>query len=591
MTILILILVFLLAAILVVPLTHRLRLGSVLGYLMAGILLGPVGLRLIWDAETVLHFAEFGVIFLMFIIGLELKLSRLWLMRKLIFGLGSLQMLLTSIAIFAVGIFFNVNWQASLIIGLALSISSTALVLQSLGERKEINTQLGRETFAVLLFQDIAVVPIFALIPALKVTSSNIPYTLWDILIPIIVIMMIIFSSRIVIKPLFRWVGKIHSKELFTATALFVVLGTAYLTASIGLSMALGSFLAGVLFADTEFKHELEAEIEPFKGLFLGLFFMAIGMNAKVNILWERPYEAIAGVIGLLCIKAFVLFSIRYFAGQKKDMAHSRRLAIFLSQGGEFAFILMGLAGAEEIISQDLTDFVIITVSLSMLFSPLVFLIDDYLVAKAKPKPIPVNFKPGEEPDVVVIGFGRFGQIVGRVFHSRKIPYTAIDKNLPQVELMRKFGNRAYHGDATQVQVLKAAGCAKAKVIIVAVDDIKDSLLICDLLNKEFPDLKIFARAKNRFHAYQLIEHNIHLFVRETLHSSLELTRKALLSLGFDEENAKLIIATFKQYDNNLLLRQKDIYQDKEKMEQSDRDSLRELEELFTQDDKAPSKT
>jgi glutathione-regulated potassium-efflux system ancillary protein KefC/glutathione-regulated potassium-efflux system protein KefB len=577
--------IFLAAAVIAVPLFRRFHLGAVLGYLAAGIAIGPHGLGLVGEAENVMHLAELGVVLLLFVIGLELQPSRLWVLRKTIFGLGGAQVLLTGVIIAVAGLAFGLTWQAALVIGLALSMSSTAFVLQILAERGELTTRHGRSSFAILLFQDMAVIPLLALIPLLG-AGEEIPHgaQAWsEALQAVGMIVLVVVGGRYLLRPLFSAIAASRIQEIFTAAALLTVIGTALLVSSVGLSMSLGAFLAGVLLADSEFRHELEANIEPFKGLLLGLFFISVGMSVDLGLLTRQPLLILGGAVALMLVKAAVLFAIGRYAGH--SAASARRLAAALAQGGEFAFVLFAVALNSGIMTQSLSDTLVIVVSLSMMLTPLALALDDWAsrLASAREEEM-FDAIQAEEAPVVIAGFGRMGQIVGRILRARGIAFTALDKSSQQIESVRRFGLRAYYGDASRLDLLRAARTDKARLFVLAIDDVEASLQTAETVKRNFPGTKIIARARNRFHAYRLMDLGIDPLVRETFLSSLDLGEKVLRELGLSEWLAKDTVATFRRHDEEMLIRQHAVYHDETQLIQTTQEAARELEGLFESD-------
>lgn len=579
-------LVFLLASVVIVPIFNRLQLGSVLGYLIVGILIGPAGFRLVWDPERVHSLAEFGVIFLMFVIGLELQPSRLWVLRRSVFGLGALQVSLSTLLGFMVGRAYELSPMNSLIIGICIAMSSTALVLQSLAERNQLATQHGRDAFAILLFQDIIVIPIMALLPLLAQQESGGQNHL-DVTAASIALLVLILGGRFILRGVFKWVAVIKSRELFTAAALLVVVGAAALMHSVGLSMALGAFLAGVLLADSEFRHELEADIEPFKGLLLGLFFISTGMSANISMLFNRPDVILINVLALYFLKAVVVYVLHFF--KKGSWTSTRKLAIYISQGGEFAFVLIGFALTLKLLNQEVSDFLTIIITVSMLGAPLLFTLEDKVFAKMFKDQKPAREYDKIEADgnhVVIAGFGRFGQIVARILALKKIPFTALEKNADHVDFVRRFGSKIYYGDASRLDLLEAAKLGSAKLFVLAIDDVESSLKTAEVVRKHFPKIPIFARARNRFHAYKLLDLGVFLMERETLQSSLKVAREVIVHLGTPNVEADRLIEFFKKYDEDILRRQHAVYQDEAQLIQTSKQAFKELENLFESDAK-----
>lgn len=579
--------VFLAATVLAVPLFRKLGLGSVLGYLAAGIALGPWGLRIVSDAEGVLHTAEFGVVMLLFVIGLELQPSRLRAMRKAVFGLGLAEVAVTAVVIGAICYVLGLRFAACLVVGFALSLSSTPLVLQLLAERHELNTQHGRSAFAILLFQDIAVMPMLALLPLLG--KHDQPMDLSDTLEnggkAIAVLVLFIFGGRYVLRPVLRVVAQTRVTEAFTAAALLVVIGTALLFGTAGMSMALGAFVAGLLLADSEYRHELEADIEPFKGLLLGLFFMSVGMSANLGVLFERPVGILGIVIGLLAVKFAVLWIIGRLSGHSAESA--RGMAFALPQAGEFGFVLFSLAVTHRVLEKSLADTLVIVVTISMIASPLLMMLRNWIEPKLQSGSASgrdFDEIRSEDSRVIIAGFGRFGQIVARVLRMRRIQFTALESDVTQVDFVRRFGNKVYYGDASRREMLEAAGAAKAEVFVLALDDIELSVRTAAMVRRNFPHLKVLARARNRQHAIRLLDLDVRYVIRETYLSSLDMARHTLETLGMTRAEATESIRRFDLHDQRTLEAQREARDDEQKLIQSAQAALKELEQLFEAD-------
>ena len=574
---------FLAAAVVTVPLFKRLGLGAVLGYLFAGLAIGPWGLRLISNVESIYHFSEFGVVLLLFVIGLELQISRLWRLRAHVFGLGGAQVLLTTLALAGIARLAGLGLQAAIVAGFGLAMSSTALVLQMLAERKELTDRHGRAAFAILLFQDLSVIPFLALLPLLGAhgadeTGGNAWLGAAKALAAVIVV---IVGGRYLLRPVFRVLAATQMPEVFTAAALLTVTGTALAMQSVGLSMSLGAFLAGVLLADSEYRHELQADIEPFKGLLLGLFFIAVGMSANLGVVLAQPLTVVAAVLGLIVVKAVVLYLIGR-AGRLPDEA-SRSLAFALAQGGEFAFVLFGVAATAGLIDTALQDLLIVVVTASMIVSaPLYALMAHFRGGNEAPPTYDEIDVP--ENDVILVGFGPFGQIVGRLLRLKKIPYTVLERDAKQVDFVRQFGNRIFYSDAGRVEVLRAARADKARFFVLAIADVEQSLRIAELVRRHFPNLRVFACARDRQHALRLMDFGISDIIRRSYGSSLEITANLLRALGEDEAQIAHDIERFRRFDAETLQRQHAIYRDEKLLIQSAKDISRELEQLFEAD-------
>jgi glutathione-regulated potassium-efflux system ancillary protein KefC/glutathione-regulated potassium-efflux system protein KefB len=583
--------IFLVAAVVTVPLFKRLKLGAVLGFLAAGLVIGPWGLRFITEVENILTFAELGVVLLLFLIGLELQPSRLRALRKPVFGLGGLQVAGSTVVLGAIALAFGLPWQAALIVGVALSMNSTAFVLQLLAERKQLATRHGRTAFSIALFQDMAVIPMLAVIPLLVATEGARAGNPWlGALKAAAVIALVIFGGRHLLRPVLKAVAESGIQEIFTGAALLVVLGVALLMESVGLSMTLGAFLAGVLLADSEYRHEIEASIEPFKGLLLGLFFIAVGMSANLGLFVSQPLQVIGAALGLMLLKAAILFPVGRLSGD--GIEGSRSLAVLLCHAGEFAFVLFNVALAAGAMTQASVDFLIVVVTLSMALTPVLFLFNENVLAprlKARTAPDFDAIPAAEEPRVVIAGFGRVGQIVGRVLNARRVPFTALDISADQVDSVRRFGRQAYFGDAAKLDLLRAAKLDRAEIFVLAIDDVPASIRSAETVRKHFPHVTVVARARNRFHAHKLMELGVKLITRETFLSSLAMAQETLQTAGFGEAEARDTVARFRHHDEEVLLRQFAVRQDEDKLIQSAKEAIVELESLFDQDRDAPA--
>ncbi len=579
------VLVFLLAAVIAVPLFRKLGLGAVLGYLAAGVALGPQGLKFIDDPASILAESELGVVMLLFIIGLELSPARLWVMRKRVFGIGGLQVALTAAALGGLMIAYGLGDKATVVVGIGLALSSTAVGLQLLAERKELTTDFGRLAFAVLLFQDLLAIPLLVAIPLLgdAKAAHHVPLS-QAALRAIGAIAGVVVLGRPLLRQIFRVVARTQMPEVFTASALLVVAGTAWLMQLAGLSMGLGAFLAGVLLADSEFRHELEAQIEPFKGLLLGLFFMAVGMSLDLRLVAREPLLIASGVGILLAVKGVLLYVLGRLGRLRNRGA--LMLAAALALGGEFAFVVFGEALKAGLIDNGLRDRLVVIVGLSMAVTPLlVMAASNWLLAHpdAKPKR-PFDTIDNENPRVIIAGFGRVGQIVGRVLLAQNISFTALENSAEQVDFMRRFGNQIYFGDPARAELLRAAHAERAEVFVVATDDPEANVRTARLVKRLFPNLKVYARARNRQHAFRLMDLSVDKVVRETLDGSLELTRNVLEGLGFSPEVAAERVARFRQHDEKMLAEQHLVYDDEAALMQSAEASRRELQQLFEAD-------
>ncbi len=578
-------LIFLLAAVIAVPISRRLGFGSVLGYLAAGIVIGPFGFAFVTDAEHILHFAELGVVLLLFVVGLELQPSRLWVMRRLVFGLGTAQVLVSAAAIAGVAYALNLSMNAAIVVGLVLALSSTAFVLQMLAEKKELTTQHGRAAFSILLFQDLAAIPLIALLPLLGARASfDASVDAAQIALMVAAILGLVLGGRLLLKPALRVVAASGIPEIFTATALLVVIGSALLMQYAGMSMVLGAFLAGMLLADSEYRHQLEADIEPFKGLLLGLFFIAVGMSVNIGLLVEIPWRILVIVTLLMSVKAAVLFSISRFFGIC-DTRAALKLAAVLSQGGEFAFVLFAIARTEEVLPAVLIDELILAVAVSMMMTPFLYALTEWLTRRLGTAAEPEYDVPESgEHDVIIAGFGRVGQIVGRVLRIVGKGFTALENDSVQLDIVRRYGSTVHYGDASRRDLLEAAGAARAKIFVLAVSDPEQSIRVAEAVRRHFPQLEIIASARNRRHAHKLMDLGIRHIYRETLLTSLAMTELVLKDLGYSEADAERVVDAFGERDERLLREQHAIHDSEEKLIQSVRETADELASLLRQD-------
>jgi glutathione-regulated potassium-efflux system protein KefB len=578
-------LLFLIVVVVAVPVFKRLGLGSVLGYLVAGALVGPHGLRLIPDTVEVTHLAELGVVLLLFLIGLELQPSRLWELRRRVFGAGAAQVVLSGVALALGALALGLPWQAALVAGLGLSLSSTAFVLQLLDERNELTTPVGQTAFGILLFQDLAVVPLLAILPLLGSSHARVD-TSWVALAKAVgLILLIVLVGRTLLRPAFRLLASARSQEVFTASALLAALGTAILVSAVGLSMALGAFMAGVLLADSEYRHELEADIEPFRGLLMGLFFLSVGMSVALELVVQRPFLVAGLVLGMTALKIVSIAGLgrRILGGWPPAW----QLGVILSQGGEFAFVLFGLAVSYEIFADPLRDTLVLVVSLSMALTPLLTLGWDRVVAPRlrRRDDRPYDRDVQQDAPVIIAGFGRFGQVVGRVLRARRIPFTAMDADPAQIDFLKRFGSQIFYGDASRLDLLRAARADRARIFVLAIDDVQASVRTAREVQEHFPHLVIFARARNRAHAYQLMELGVQHVLRETFLSSLELTGDVLQELGFSYSEARSTLDRFREHDEKLLEESFQYQRDEKKLLEITERSRRELESLFARDE------
>ncbi len=581
-------LIYLAAAVLAVPIAKRFGLGAVLGYLLAGIAIGPWGLRLINQVEDILHFSEFGVVLLLFLIGLELDTKRLWSLRRPIFGWGGAQVACVAAVLAGIGLLLGADWKTALIAALGLSLSSTAVALSTLGERNLMGTPAGSAGFAILLFQDIAAIPMIALIPLLGVAAAQGSGEGWLSAAKVIaVIAALIASGRYLLRPALRIIAKTGMREIFTAFALLLVIAIGVLMQSVGMSMALGTFLAGVLLAESEYRHALETDLEPFKGLLLGLFFIAVGMSVDFGVLLAQPLLVSGLVVLYLAAKIGVLYGLsKFFAIARGQQA---LFAILLSQGGEFAFVVFGTAATAGVFTAGVSSLLVLVVALSMVATPLLLLIYDKWIA---PHYRAAGKRPADEIEaqsghVIIAGFGRFGQIVGRLLHANRIGLTVLDHDPDQIDLLRKFGFKVFYGDATRIDLMHAAGAAKARALVVAIDGVEDSLELVEAVRRDFPNLPILARARNVTHLYDLMDRGVTIIERETFESALQIGRRALEQVGFSPERALQASIKFRDHNIKTVYAVYPYYKDQQQMLSMARQAREELEQMFARDAEA----
>ncbi|AKZ64615.1 potassium transporter KefC [Herbaspirillum hiltneri N3] len=583
-------LIYLLAAVVAVPIAKKLGLGAVLGYLLAGIAIGPWGLGLISEVEDILHFSEFGVVLLLFLIGLELDPKRLWSLRRHIFGWGSAQVGLVSLGLFGAALAVGIDWRVALIGALGMSLSSTAIALATLGERKLTATPAGSAGFAILLFQDIAAIPMMAAVPLLGVAVAQGSGQGWLHTLQVVaVIALLIFGGRYLIRPILRIIAKTDMREIFTAFSLLLVIATCLLMQSVGMSMALGTFLAGVLLADSEYRHALESDLEPFKGLLLGLFFIAVGMSVDFGIFLEQPWLILGMVLGFLVIKTVVLYGLAKCFRIPRDQQIF--FAFLLSQGGEFAFVVFGAAATAQVLTPRISSILVVVVALSMVITPLLLLLHDRVLLprlQARGRQPEDDIEPQENP-VIIAGFGRFGQIVGRLLHANGIGLTILDHDPDQVESLRKFGFKVFYGDATRIDLLRTAGAAKARLIVIAIDDAPASLKLVEAVQRAFPHLKIAARARNVTHLYDLMDRGVTVLERETFESALQMGRQVLRQLDFGAYRAHRAAMKFRAHNIETLHKLYPHYKDQQQMVSMAVQAREELEAMFASDNDAIS--
>jgi glutathione-regulated potassium-efflux system protein KefB len=552
------------AAVLLVSLSRRLGLGSILGYLIAGLLIGPSGLRLVTDVE--------------------LRLPRVWAMRRSVFGLGAAQVIVTGAVLGAAAYWAGAAWAGATILGLGLALSSTAIVLPLLAERNLLALTSGRDSFAVLLFQDLASVPLIALVPALAGHHPDGP--IWIALLKAAgAVAVILLGGRFLLRPIFAAIGGARTREVFTATALLIVVGAAAIAGGAGLPLSLGAFAAGVVLAESEYRHELQADIEPFEGLLLGFFFMSVGMSTDIALVAREPAQIAIGVALLVVVKALLAFGLGRLRGQNPVTAI--RFGLAIAQGSEFAFVLFGAAVAAGALEKAAVERATLVIALSMLISPILFAASErWLIPRLMRKaPRPASRLEEARPaPVVICGFGRFGQIVGRVLLMRGIKFNALDSEPGNVETVRRFGYLAFFGDPTRLELLRAVGAEQAKVIVVALPDAEAVVKVSQLAREHFPQAKIYARARNRRVAHSLMDVGVHDFVRETFLSSLRLGELVLLGLDFNEDDARRTVEAFRERDEQMLIDQHEFYDDETKVIQTAAQVSAELNSLFEAD-------
>jgi monovalent cation:proton antiporter-2 (CPA2) family protein len=577
--------VLLAAAVVAVSLSRLLRLSSILGYVAAGLAIGPWGLNLVGDVSHLMRVSEFGIVLLLFVIGLELQPQRLWVMRRLVFGFGAAQVVTCALLLGTGAGALGMPPLAAGVIGFGLSLSSTPLVLQLLAERGQLQTRYGRATFGILLFQDLAVLPVLAILPRLApgaALSGN--GTWWLALLKLLlVIAVVVAGGRLVLRPALRIVARVQVSEVFTAAALLTVIGTALLATGIGLSASLGAFLAGVLLADSEFRHELEADLEPFKGLLLGLFFVSVGMAANLGLLRSEPLTLLAVTAGFVAVKVLAVTGLARLAGKEPGVA--RRLGFTLPTGGEFAFVLFTLAARERLLDGATADLLILAVTLSMMLGPLLMIAYDAASERwGAAHAAPYDAIDEHDIPVIIAGFGRFGQIVARILRVKRVAFTALDVSQTHVDFVRRFGNKVYYGDASRLDLLRAAGAATAQILVLAIDDVEASTRTAQLVRAQFPKLRILARARNRQHAFALMDAGVTTIIRETYASSLEMAGRVLETLGESRAEAREAIQTFRHHDEATLAAQYQVKDDEDKLRATTRESAQQLQKLFEAD-------
>ena len=588
--------VYLAAAAISAPLAKRLGLGAVLGYLIAGLVIGPYALDLVGETEEVAHVAEFGVVMLLFLIGLEVRPALLWSLRTAIFGVGMGQVVGTSVALAAAGLAFGLDWRQALAAGLILSMSSTAIVLQMLEEQGLRRASAGRTAFGVLLFQDLAVIPLLAFLPLLAVAAPGAveaahgpaaplgDQPAWiRALATLAAVGAIVVAGRYLTRPVFRFIAGLQLRETFTATALLLVVGVALLMQSVGLSPALGAFLAGVVLAESEFRRELETDIEPFRGLLLGLFFITVGAGLNVPLVMQQPLLLAGLVVGLIALKGLVMTLVGRAFGETWRDAGTAGAA--LAQGGEFAFVLLTFAVSSQVLDAQLAALVTAAVALSMAATPLVFALWRRLSrARAEVPEEPENEFDDDEPPVLIAGFGRFGQIVGRVLNANGFPTSVLESSVEQIGLLRRFGQRVYYGDALRLDLLRAAGAEKAKILVVAIDNADKATELVEMARQEFPHLTVLARAFDRRHAYDLLDKGAQVVERETFEGGLALAAETLRAMGWRAYRAERAARLFRLHDEKLFHELRPLWGDEERFTVASRESSPRMADLLRAD-------
>ena len=576
-------LVYLAAAVLAVPLAKFLGLGSIIGYLAAGILIGPGVLKLVTNPQDMLHFSEFGVVLMLFLVGLELEPHRLWSLRKPIFGWGSVQLFGSAALMLAVAVLAGLDWRIALVASLGLAMSSTAIGLGVLNERSLMQTGSGQSVLSVSLLQDVAAIPILALLPLLATSQAHAEGGGWIAAAKALaVIATIVLGGRLLIRPALRWIANSKTPEIFTAASLLLVVATAALMQLVGLSMALGAFLAGVLLAESEYRRELETDIEPFKGLLLGLFFISVGMSIDFAVVVAQPFLIAATVFGFLLLKAFVLWGM----GRLMPLPKPERpvFIILLAQGGEFGFVVFQTAAQAGVIDAKVSSFLVAAVAISMLVTPLLLLVADKwlipLLAGQGRKNLPEIVEPQNE-SVIIAGFGRYGQVVGRMLYANGIHPTVLDTDADQIEAMRRFNWRVFYGDATRLDLMRTAGAATAKVLVLAIDDVEQSVEVAKMVRENFPDLVIVARARNVQHYFELLELGVTMIERETLDSALMSARSVLEQLGWERHQARTLALRFRRHNIEQLLKMAPHRKDRDKLLAAAKLGRQQLEEQF----------
>jgi glutathione-regulated potassium-efflux system ancillary protein KefC len=579
-------LVYLAAAVIAVPLAKFLGLGSIIGYLGAGILIGPWGLRLVTNPQQMLSFSEFGVVLMLFLVGLELEPKRLWSLRVAVFGWGSVQLFGSAALMAGVALLTGLDWRIASVAALGLAMSSTAIGLGVLNERSLMNTTSGQSVLSVALLQDVAAIPILALLPLLATAQAHADGSgWWGAAKALGVIAVIVLGGRLLIRPVLRWIARSETPEIFTAASLLLVVATAALMQWVGLSMALGAFLAGVLLAESEYRRELETDLEPFKGLLLGLFFIAVGMSIDFAVVLAQPLLIAGVVLGFLLLKALVLWGM----GRVMPLPRPERpvFIILLAQGGEFGFVVFQTAATAGVIDAPVSSLLVAAVAISMLVTPLLLVAADRwlipLLASQNRKAMAEIAEPQNQA-VIIAGFGRYGQVVGRMLYANGIQPTILDIDAEQIEAMRRFDWRVFYGDAKRLDLMRTAGAARAKVLVLAIDDVAQSVEVAKMVSEHFPNLTIVARARNVQHYFDLHDLGVTMIERETLDSALMSARSVLETLGWERHQARTLAMRFRRHNIDQLLQLAPVRKDTAKLVAAAKRGRQQLEDLFAQE-------
>lgn len=579
--------VYLSAAVVSVPVAKRLGLGSVLGYVVAGIIIGPDCLGIISSPESVLAAAQVGVVMLLFIIGLQLQPARLRVLRRTAFGMGTAQIVATTVILAGLGIFAGMHWQAALVIGFGLSLSSTAFALQLLAERQALFSPHGRAGFAILLFQDLVVIPFLVLLPFLNGGAVGEAGFAQGFIRAAAIVIAFVIVMHFGLRSVLRLIAATHLHELFTMVSLLLVLGSALAMRAAGLSMGLGAFMAGVLVADSQYRHQLESDIEPFKGLLLALFFIAVGMSADLDLLWRHPFLIVGAALLLVMVKTIVmLVAAPRFGLRRRD---SVALALYLSQGGEFGFIVFGMAAASGFILAQTRTALVLIITISMILTPLLVAVAEQVVRRMRAveaAPVYDQIKVADR-GVIIAGFGRFGQVISRILRSQHIPFTAVEIDPGHVDFVRRFGNKVFYGDAGNLKLLQAAGIEKAALFVLAIGQVEKSVAIAEMIMRNYPDIRVFARARNRLHEMRLRALGCEKIMRDTLLSSVDLAGDILVALGQSPEQSAVVQRAFLESDKATLDKQYAIREDERALIQTTKEAAEQLERVFAADEES----